>query len=334
MMGWRFVSDSRGMRLPVHTWSATELPRPYRMDETDSMFFGYADVGRFGLAHSLLAWARCTVWCEQMNAPMLAPIWLRVRIGPYLRRERDKREYFRLFSGADYVHDPRRALLLLTARKLAAETDLPQAPDPSGSPVVVVFRNGVTDGRPAYFHAIRDHSALLRDRLTRMTRPEFRPALPERPFIAAHVRLGDFSPYVEADSKRGITNMQLPIDWYIRSVRMLSERLPAGTPFVVFSDGSDEELAPLLALPNVVRSASREAVTDMLGVAQAAGLISSGSGFAFWGSFLGQVPRLCYPGQKSVGALVDPRLESEWESGEPDAAVVQAFRQRLSDRAA
>ena len=190
MMGWRFVSDSRGMRLPVHTWSATEPPRPYRMDETDSMFFGYADVGRFGLAHSLLAWARCTVWCEQMNAPMLAPIWLRVRIGPYLRRERDKREYFRLFSGADYVHDPRRALLLLTARKLAAETDLPQAPDPSGSPVVVVFRNGMTDGRPAYFHAIRDHSALLRDRLTRMTRPEFRPALPERPFIAAHVRLG------------------------------------------------------------------------------------------------------------------------------------------------
>ena len=53
--------------------------------------YGYPEMGRTGLGHSLLAWARCVVWCEMTGAKMLAPRWLRIRIGPYLRGERQAR---------------------------------------------------------------------------------------------------------------------------------------------------------------------------------------------------------------------------------------------------
>jgi hypothetical protein len=38
-------------------------------------------------------------------------------------------------------------------------------------------------------------------------------------------------------------------------------------------------------------------------------LLASGSGFSIWGSFLGQVPRICFPGQ-----LLMPTLESRDET--------------------
>ncbi len=43
--------------------------------------YGFPDMGRTGLGHSLLAWGRCAVWCRETGAIMLAPRWLRPRSG-------------------------------------------------------------------------------------------------------------------------------------------------------------------------------------------------------------------------------------------------------------
>jgi hypothetical protein len=83
--------------------------------------YGYPALGRFGLGHSLMAWARCHIWCKGQEAAMLGPIWLRPRLGPYLRRERDKREYFKLFNNNGYIGEPLRSWLLLTSHKIEAE---------------------------------------------------------------------------------------------------------------------------------------------------------------------------------------------------------------------
>ena len=76
--------------------------------------YGWTRLGRYGLAHGILAWARCVVWCEQTGAAMIAPFWFKPRIGPWLRRERDRRTYFKLFHAGRAIGGLRRLALLAT----------------------------------------------------------------------------------------------------------------------------------------------------------------------------------------------------------------------------
>lgn len=141
--------------------------------------YGYPDMGRTGLAHGLLSWARCAVWCRNTGATMLAPLWLRPRVGPYLRGERGKREYFKLFQPGDYIHEPRCSWLLLTASRLYAELDLPNAGFAPRKPTVVVFRNAIIRNELKFFHEVANDGPFLRGEFVKMTRPQFGPGPPD-----------------------------------------------------------------------------------------------------------------------------------------------------------
>ena len=168
-----------------------------------------------------------------------------------------------------------------------------------------------------------------------MTRPRFIPPPPREPQIAIHVRGGDFSSPGSIDVlKSGRHNHRLPITWYIEMLTGLRKMLDVEMPGVVYSDCMDGELAQLLTLARVTRSPYREAITDMLAMSDARVLISSGSGFSRWGSYLGQVPRLCFPGQRTVRTLqasgaidLEPECETAADIG---AAFCQCIIQRAS----
>lgn len=299
--------------------------------------YGHADVGRFGLGHSLLAWARCVVWCHRSGATMLAPRWLRLRVGPFLRRERDKRNYFLLFSGDGYVGGLRRAWCLWRCRRVDAEAPGSAAalavPQPG---TVVVFHNALADNERKHFHEVRGHATLLHRELTRITRPAYRPAPPTQPFIAVHVRMGDFSASADGGGIRpGLHNVRLPIEWYAQMLVAVREGVGAEVEALVFSDGDDAALTPLLRLPRTRRPPQRPSITDMLLIAQAGLLISSGSGFSLWGAFLGEVPRICYPGQSVVPAHPDATMEVECAgANELPPAFVTSLHRRLRPRPA
>jgi hypothetical protein len=280
--------------------------------------YGYADVGRFGLGHGLLAWARCVVWCHKADVPVIAPRWLRLRIGPYLRRERDKRFYYRLFHRGRQVGGLHRARLLALAEKLSAEKDTPEVGWRPARETIVVFKNAPADNERKHFHEIVGANALVREALREMTRARFVPRPPREPHVAIHVRGGDFSPPVNVEAlKDGLHNQRLPIAWYVGMLKGLREKSASDIPAVVYSDCTDDELAPLLAQARTTRSQYRAAISDMLAMSDARVLISSGSGFSRWGSYLGRVPRLCFPGQRAIrtlGPVGELDLEPECET--------------------
>jgi hypothetical protein len=61
-------------------------------------------------------------------------------------------------------------------------------------------------------------------------------------------------------------------------------------PVVVFSDGSDSELRPILGMPGVARARPMSAMDDIWGLASASVLVASSSTFSAWGAFLGNAP--------------------------------------------
>jgi len=275
-------------------------------------------LGRYGLTHGLLAWARCRLWCEQNGATMLAPFWLKLRVGPYIRRERDKRNYFLLFHNGNAVGGITRLAALARARRVEVGTEWPERPISNEGDVVLSFYNALKDNEVKSFSQVVGHGLFLRRELLAMTRRRFRPEPLTAPFIAIHVRMGDFS----ASAANGLvapgaTNMRLPIDWYGDRLDALRHAIGADIQALVFSDGTDADLAPLLSRPKVDRPPRQQSVTDLLQMGTGIALIASGSGFSLWGAFLGSAPRIAHPGQSIVPIDEDPTRDIESGFGGP-----------------
>jgi hypothetical protein len=171
---------------------------------------------------------------------------------------------------------------------------------------------------------------LLRERFLAMVRPAYLPNKVVRNKIAIHVRMGDFlAAKTAADVKRN--NTRIPVSWYRQLLLRLRKDMATDVAAIVYSDGTDEELAELLQTPLVERAPQQASVTDLLGISLAPALIASGSGFSLWGSFFGQVPTMHFPGRKRVGGNSNPLhdIEANGEDKLPDG-FIKAILDRLS----
>lgn len=307
------------------------------------MLYGYPEVGRFGLGHSMVAWARCVIWCEEVNAKMLAPHWFRLRIGPYLRGERDKRAYARLFRSGHALGGALRDWHLLRAARVSSpegvfEADIssPEALEQLRKrPTVVQFENARARNVETFFDGFIGHAPLLKARFEAMLKPRHHPTPAQSPHIALHVRMGDFS-IARSEADLLVNNTRLPLEWYGDALNTLRKELRISSgqpdlPAVLYSDGSDDELAPLLALAGVQRPPKASAATDMLALSQASCLIGSGSGFSMWGAFFGQVPSVFYRGRQITRIHTDPDDALQWRAKDP---IPAHFLHRVSQRAA
>jgi hypothetical protein len=259
------------------------------------LHYGYAILGRQGLGNMLFPFARCFLWCRDQQLPMIAPKWTQFRLGPYIRRERDKRQYQRLFRHDGYVTGLRRLSLLLLLPKISegGEDLLPE--DAGASRTIVVFR-----GMEGMFEPLLGRNAEVRSEIERITRAQYLSSQEGfAPFIGVHVRRGDFRESTDpAVLHQGVKNVRIPLEWYVVVLQHLRRALGFEARARVFSDGAEKELFDLLALPGVTFSSGGQAITDMLEMTRASAMIASGSTFSMWASFLGRVPSVWYPGQR------------------------------------
>ena len=274
-----------------------------------------------GSGYMLLPWARCVVWCARHRWPMLEPAWRTIRIGPYLRGERDKRRYHLLFRRGCYVHGMRRLFILARFAK-AEELEASRVCELDRA--VVVFR-GLRD----FFTPLTGWNVELRRELERIAKPELLDRQTSQvSFVGVHVRRGDFVDLGGVGSYQDQRNIRLPIEWYVAGIRALRQHVPSTLQFLVFSDGSDRELSPLLSEAAVRRYPNRNALSDLLVLASARVIIASGSSYSMWASFLGQAPTIWFPGQRRQFVTGNPSSEAEWE---PPSGLPEGFQAALRD---
>jgi hypothetical protein len=276
-----------------------------------------------GLGNLLFPWARSVVAAERHGTGMIWPTWPQIALPQLLRRE-PTRFYYDLFHprGGRYIAGLEKLKTLARATR-ASERELNESFDERGANrerKVYEF-----SGISGYFSEILDDHEMVKDRLFEMTQPhqlEF--VENHQAHIAIHVRRGDFSVAGNAQELHTPTkniNIQLPIQWYVYVVQSLRARLGKSIPAVVYSDGKDDELMPLLEIAGTKRAGGRSPLSDLLSLAGAGVLIASGSTFSMWASYLGRMPVIWYP-NRIRQRLYSERKWAEIEVGyeEPLAA--------------
>lgn len=237
--------------------------------------YGYPVLMKAGLGNMLFPWAHCYLWCKDHDAVMIAPFWAKLRIGPYLRREKDKRSYQRLFKDKNHIGGFKRLFVLATVHKQNYEEFRKES---QKRDTVVRFTSmGCMD------RLVNRHEEVKRG-LVDITRPEYLPEPSREPFIGIHVRFGD---YAIPDKTSPTWLSRLPIEWYVAALDHVREILGFNFKAMVFSDGLDSELSQLICQPNVRRSPYRESITDILALSQAKVIIGSCSTFSTFGVYLG-----------------------------------------------
>lgn len=133
-----------------------------------------------------------------------------------------------------------------------------------------------------YFSDFNADYSLVKELFDGITRPETICDVPSPvelcDYIAIHVRLSDYLP-----------SMRVDVDWYVGIVSSMLKLNPSQR-FKLFSDGTEEELAPLLKIGNVEHAFYGNAFADMTAISRCKFLIASDSTFSAWGAFLGQKP--------------------------------------------
>jgi len=236
--------------------------------------YAFPDVGRTGLCNMLFPWARAVLYARRMNCRVIAPRWTKImRIGPWLRGERDKRYYNGLFTNDGYVKGVGRAYAFI--RMLAQIYDESSQAIYDLKKGMVVFR-----GLGNYFMDFPDDAAFLRGELLKIVSERIVERLDELPreFIGVHVRCGDFIS----------TGQSMPNEYYVKGIETAKSIVGSQYPVLVFSDAKGGELSYLSDCPGVRFMPAAPAIHDVLALSRASILVGTNhSSFSEWAVFLG-----------------------------------------------
>lgn len=224
--------------------------------------FGYFRLGGPGLANCMFFAAKAFVACKENNGVFISPTWHKFSIGPYIRHERDKRAYISLFKNFG-LSGFRKSLAILGSKLNQSKYE-----------IVSELGN--------YFTDLQTFQPVVRQYFEKIVNPKTIEQVPNNlsDKIAIHVRLGDYLPH-----------LRVPIQWYVNVVKEILKD-NSSQQFILFSDGSDEELKDLLSIKNLERKFYGNAFADMFAISKCKLLMASDSTFSAWGAFLGNVPIL------------------------------------------
>lgn len=273
---------------------------------------GFIRFGGPGLANLLFIFSRAILLAKRENAKIIWPTWRSIKIGPWIRREKDKRFYGNLFSNdGNYISGLKKEFLLFLPKIhiSSVEEEIPDgwegiiaysAFDLSFSD----FLDARTDIKNQLLSiAIPTNKAVLNDDFSRS--------------INVHVRMGDFLSNSDMDPHKKLVNTRIPVEWYVKIITDLQSIFGDAIMFNIFSDGSDVELSALLNLPNVQRCFYGNAFSDMVALSRSKVIIASASSFSLWARYLGNTSCFTFKNQLMENVCTDP-CGFEYECGFSD----------------
>jgi hypothetical protein len=246
----------------------------------------FAKLGRFeflltrffgsGLGNILFPWARSVVAAKKYGLQPIQPTWLNLRVGSIIRRESDLRFYSDLFVNTNNDICGLKKIIILLFSKKVTENELEQGYPHKNSTVIFT-------GVQGYFLPIINDYCFINSQLIKITSSKHLLGLSYdfSNSISLHVRLGDFK----------VGKQTTPIAWFVNVVNLVRKNFGLNLRVYIFSDGSDAELAPLLALDNSQRLAFGSSIADLLALSRSNIFIGSkDSTFSMWASYLGRMP--------------------------------------------
>jgi hypothetical protein len=228
-----------------------------------------------GLGNLLFPWARAELYARACGGRLIAPTWRNLKLGPWLRREPDRRGYGDIFRHRRPGRAVADLVTRLTRRRISEDAYLAGTADHAGGIVTVRgLRRGFTD--------LEGHAEYLAARLLALSRHPL--ATPPSGFVALHIRRGDFAP----PPPHYLRNSRIELGWFVDELQRLRSFLPAMPALVFTDDASGDVEAAFAGHERVSFAGPANALQHIFRMAAADHLVLSNSTFSLWAAFLGR----------------------------------------------
>ena len=248
----------------------------------------HADLPRGGLGNKLLVWARALVFSHLNELPLFVSNWAEVKIGPFLRNEKCKRQYWGYFNKTNHPSFLRRLSFAMSKC-----TEAPPLRRVAGSEAKLLYVFRKLPSWPDYFKDLREFRSLIVDRFYQNVSPKYLSLaqLQDAPVIGVHVRRSDFREPIAVEVPGNACNIRTSLDYYIRTIQILRDIQGTKLPVTVFTDGMEAEIAGLLSLPGVKIAPRNPDIVDLLLLSRSRYIVvSPGSSFSYWAAFVSDAP--------------------------------------------
>ena len=275
-----------------------------------------------GLGNRLFPWARCIIFGNKENKPMLWPNWFHLRKASFLK------------GGINYKNSLGKILLFKNFHNNGVYIDSLKK--------YFIKRKYDKDiawfsGDGEFFSDLQDHHAFIREELFKIVHPDVlvQANKIEIPKIILNIRRGkDFSDAKDKSDYVLKGAIRTPLEWFKLCLLQIREMNGHDVPALIVSDGNALDLEEILTLPNVSLAKTSTAIADLILLSNAKVILGSGgSSFTAWGSFLSKAITLTIPGQSlqwfNISDDLEKHLVFTYDPSLPDKIILKAINEKL-----
>ncbi len=252
-----------------------------------------------GLGNQLFPLLKAAVFARLNDLPLLVTGYHQLKIGPWLRGEKTKRNYhgYFLFEKSmigEYID----RLKLYQYRKY----------DLVKEPVVKKLEGGSKEKRQFvfseiphwsdYFAGLKEHRSLAISLFHELINPAvIRSTIRgHRPSVGVHIRMGDFRKLKAGENFASVGAVRTPEIYFVDIIKAIREILGLPLPVTVFTDGYRSEFETLFTMQDVHLEEGNKDIEDLLLLSQSQFIVASaGSTFSYWAGFLSNSPLILHP---------------------------------------
>lgn len=243
-----------------------------------------------GLGNQLFPLLHARLFSELNDLPLIVLGYNQVKIGPYIRREKNKRNYRNYFKFqkdvlreyADWIKIRR----LKKQYKLVLEPPVEKIPAPGLKNTLFIFEQ--IPSSQDYFKELKNYRLRVIALFNSMLNPWIVDDVARHaaPLIGIHARMGDFTK-LEAGAIYNSGHVRVPEKHFVQTVKTLRQISGSCLPVTVFTDGYRHEFQELFDLPGVEMLEQNPDIVDLLLLSKSKILIPThGSTFSMWAAFL------------------------------------------------
>lgn len=251
-----------------------------------------------GLGNQLFPLMRAYTFAHLNNLPVIVTNYHQLKMGPWLRREKNKRKYNGFFTfEKTWISAQLDNWGIKKYRKgQKKEPELRMVEDKE-----TLVESYLFSAIPHYAHrfdGLKENRQLVIQLLWNLITPAIKKKLRElsAPFIGVHIRMGDFRHLSNGEEFGKVGTVRTPEEYFIEMINEIRKLQGTELPVSVFTDGDKKELNTLFQLPGVRIVRGNNDLVDLLLLSKSRIIITSaGSTFSYWAAFISDAVVITHP---------------------------------------
>ncbi|HEX4374031.1 MAG TPA: alpha-1,2-fucosyltransferase [Puia sp.] len=277
-----------------------------------------------GLGNQLFPLMRAKIFAHLNDLPIVVTGYHQLKIGPYLRGERSKRNYNRYFNFQKNIFgelSDQRRLRKNKALPICSEHSLEKMSENESSRPTIYLYDKIPHWSD-YFAELKNFREIalhiFYGSITENIKKKI--SLQPAPCIGVHIRMGDFRKLKAGEDFSKVGAVRTPENYFIDVINNIRQIHGSKLPVSVFSDGKKNELQFILTMENISLVEGNPDIVDLILLSKSKIIIASaGSTFSYWAGFFANAPVILH--QDHIHQSIrSTEINSNWYEGSWDSS--------------